>query len=55
MATYKITAPDGNAYNVTAPDDASQEQVLAYAQKSYKMAAAPAKETSTLNCAIVKL
>lgn len=36
MPTYKITAPDGNSYNVTAPDDATQEQVLAYAQANYK-------------------
>lgn len=45
MATYKITAPDGQSYNVNAPDDASQDDVLAYAQRSYKMAAKP-KETT---------
>lgn len=38
MATYKITAPDGNSYNVTAPDSASQDQVLAYAKANYKSA-----------------
>lgn len=36
MATYEITGPDGNKYRVTAPDDASQDQVLAYAQSNYK-------------------
>lgn len=36
MATYKITAPDGNSYNVTAPDTASQEEILAYAKANYK-------------------
>lgn len=36
MAKYRITAPDGNAYEVTAPDDATQEQVLQYAQQNYQ-------------------
>lgn len=44
MATYQITAPDGQKYKVSAPDDASQEEVLAYAQRSFKMAAAPKPE-----------
>lgn len=43
MATYKITAPDGQAYNITAPDDASQDDVMAYAQRNFKMLP---KETS---------
>lgn len=42
MAKYKITGPDGQSYEVNAPDDASQEDVLAYAQRSFKMAKAPA-------------
>lgn len=41
MAKYRITAPDGDTYEVTAPDDATQDQVLAYAQANYKPAAAP--------------
>ena len=36
MATYRITAPDGNSYDVTAPDNAKQEDVLAYAKLNYK-------------------
>lgn len=36
MATYRITAPDGNQYDVTAPDDATEDQVLAYAQQNYQ-------------------
>jgi hypothetical protein len=44
MAKYRITGPDGASYDVSAPDDASQEQVLAYAQKTFKMAATPAKK-----------
>lgn len=39
MAKYRITAPDGNAYEVTAPDDATEEQVLAYAQQNYQQPA----------------
>lgn len=36
MAKYRITAPDGNSYDVTAPDSATQDQVLAYAKMNYK-------------------
>lgn len=35
MAQFDITAPDGKKYRVTAPDGASQEQVLAYAQSQF--------------------
>lgn len=42
MARYQITAPDGNVYEITAPDDAPEAEVLAYAQRNYKMAGAPA-------------
>lgn len=34
MPTYEITAPDGKVYEVTAPDGASEQDVLAYAQRS---------------------
>lgn len=43
MPTYRITGPDGKEFDVTAPDGASEQDVLAYAQKNFKMAAAPAK------------
>lgn len=36
MAKYRITAPDGGSYEVTAPDTASEAEVMAYAQKNYK-------------------
>jgi hypothetical protein len=42
MAKYQITGPDGKTFEVTAPDDATQEQVMAYAQKNFKMAATSA-------------
>lgn len=51
MATYTITAPDGKQYDVTAPDTASQEEVLAYAQANYKQPVAtpsPASPSSFL-------
>lgn len=35
MAKYRITAPDGGTYEVTAPDTATQAEVMAYAQKNY--------------------
>lgn len=38
MATFRITAPDGSVYEITAPDDATQEQVLAYAKANYAQA-----------------
>lgn len=41
MPTYRITGPDGKAFDVTAPDGASEADVLAYAQKNFKMAATP--------------
>lgn len=49
MATYRITGPDGGQYDITAPDDATQEQVLAYAQAKYAGAPAPGagKQQST--------
>jgi len=39
MPAFKVTAPDGNAYTVNAPEGATQEQVLAYAQANYQQAA----------------
>jgi hypothetical protein len=36
MAKYRITAPDGGTYEVTAPDTASEAEVLAYAQQNYQ-------------------
>ena len=45
MAKYRITAPDGHSYEVTAPDDATQDQVMQYAQQNYQPQpeAAPSK------------
>lgn len=35
MPRYEVTAPDGKKWEVNAPDGASQEEVLAYAQKQF--------------------
>lgn len=35
MARYEITAPDGRKFEISAPEGATQEQVLAYAQSSF--------------------
>jgi hypothetical protein len=48
MATYKITAPDGQSYNVNAPDSASQDEVMAYAQRNFNMLAKDKKPETTL-------
>lgn len=42
MPTYQITAPDGTKLRITAPEGASQEDVLAYAKANYKK---PAKDS----------
>ena len=36
MASYQITAPDGHTLEINAPDGASQEDIMAYAQSQYK-------------------
>lgn len=36
MAEFDVTSPDGKKFRITAPDDATQEQVLAYAQEQFK-------------------
>jgi len=36
MATYEIKSPDGQTWEVNAPDDATEQQVLAYAQSQWE-------------------
>jgi hypothetical protein len=36
MPKYRITGPDGGTYEVNAPDNASEADVLAYAQQNYQ-------------------
>ena len=35
MAKYRITAPSGEKFDITAPEGASQEQVMSYAQQQF--------------------
>jgi hypothetical protein len=35
MARYVVTAPDGSKYEITAPDSASEADVLAYAKRQF--------------------
>ena len=39
MPKFRITSPDGQTYEITAPEGATQEQVLAYAQQHHASAA----------------
>lgn len=38
MPTYRITGPDGRTYEVSAPEGATQDQVLAYARQNAQQA-----------------
>lgn len=49
MAKYRITGPDGGTYEVTAPDGASEADVLAYAQQNYKPTQPAQAEPSMLD------
>lgn len=35
MAKYSITAPDGTKFKITAPDDATEAEVMAYAKQKF--------------------
>lgn len=35
MARYQVTSPDGQKYEITAPDNATQEQVMGYALQQF--------------------
>lgn len=53
MATYEITSPDGQKFLATAPDDVTQDEVMKYAQKNFKLAAAPAKQEKSVLDSVV--
>ena len=45
MAKYEITAPDGSVYEVEAPDTATEQEVLSYAQSQFKKPAPVLNQT----------
>lgn len=47
MPKYRITAPTGESYEVTAPDGATQDQVMAYVQSQHAQASSPAPAQDT--------
>jgi hypothetical protein len=47
MATYRVKAPDGTEFDITAPDGASQDEVMAYA-KANMPTPEPKKPAETL-------
>lgn len=46
MAKYRITSPDGQTYEITAPDSANQQQVMEFAQKQFGQMKAKQPEPS---------
>jgi hypothetical protein len=48
MPDYIVTSPQGKKYRITAPEGATQDQVLAYAQKQFAEPQAPQGEGSAL-------
>lgn len=45
MAKYQVTSPDGKTFEVTAPDTATQDQVLSYAKQEFEKQNPPSQET----------
>lgn len=53
MPTFIVTAPDGKEYEITAPEGATQEQVLQYAQANFSRMA-PKQEEPGLRSKILR-
>lgn len=49
MARYQLTAPDGSVHEVTAPDTASQDEVMAYAQQQFANQPKPLDPTAGMS------
>jgi len=49
MPAFEITAPDGKVYQVTAPEGATQEQVLEYAKNNYAAQSQQPETTETVS------
>jgi hypothetical protein len=46
MPVFEVTGPDGQIYDVTAPDGASEADILTYAMNNYKTAKPPEAQNS---------
>lgn len=55
MPSYNITTPDGQKYKVTAPDGATQEQVLSYAQEHHESKAKAPGLADTTKAGLAKI
>lgn len=44
MARYEITSPSGERFEITAPDNASEAEVMAYAQQQFSAKPAPIQQ-----------
>ena len=49
MPKFQITAPDGNTYEITAPEGATEAQVLEYAKQNYAQSSVEAQAPSTVD------
>lgn len=49
MPTYEITSPTGEVYEVTAPDGASEAEILSYAQNQFSQPPKPSFMSSVAN------
>lgn len=55
MAVYRVMSPDGAIYEVTAPDDADEQEVLARAQAFHVQAAAGGLTPAAASTAVTNI
>ncbi len=55
MGKFKVTSPEGKSYEITAPDGATQDQVLSYAQQQFSQPQAPAEQKASTGDVIAGL
>jgi hypothetical protein len=53
MAKYQITSPNGEKFEITAPDDATEEQILAYAKEQFNAKPEPKELTAGRGAGLV--
>lgn len=52
MAKYRVTGPDGGTFEVTAPDDATEDQVMEYVRTQAGSAQSKREKTSALSAVV---